>query len=122
MQKNDNSINLIIQLNPNIYLDWNLIEKRKTQFQPMHKILLTHKLDRYCNQRFIYLQKRYMSNKLFENSLQPRMILLRKISDEIEYNLDIIKSIYKLNAIHKERMNRKNKSTYDIHEDEIIAV
>ena len=108
MQKND-TIESVIQLNPNIYLDWKSIEKRKKQFQTMHPILLTHKLNRYCNQGFIYLKKKNMTNKLIDLSFQPRMILLSKICNEIDYNLDIIKNIYKLNGKSNEKNKKKSK-------------
>jgi len=112
MQKNHfscNTIESVIQLNPNIYLDWKSIEKRKKQFQTMHPILLTHKLNRYCNQGFIYLKKKNMTNKLIDLSFQPRMILLSKICNEIDYNLEIIKNIYKLNGKSKEKSKGKSK-------------
>jgi hypothetical protein len=109
-----------IQFHPNIYLDWLLIKKRKMLFQPMHHILLTKNLAKYNNLHFIYLQNKYQTNKLINLSLQPRMLLLKKQCSEIEYNLDLIKNIYKLTAIHQERMANKKKEHEYI--DHVIIV
>ncbi len=104
--------------NPNIYLDWELIEKRKKCFKPLHYILLTKDLAKYNDPNFFYLQKINQRNRINDLSKQPRIMLLNKICAEIDYNLDIIKNIYKLTATYNETVNKKIKKNNGVKKKE----